>query len=134
MFLILMLIAVCFSLSAQSHIEIKGADTSAVIPIKQLRQANAKFIELKACKEENDSLESQIRVYTGMTNNLKASIKELKQANDLNTSIIAGQKRIIDISSLQLKKASRRAKWLVIERNSIAAALVVLIGKIAFFK
>lgn len=134
MFLCLMPIALCLSLSAQSRIEIKGHDTSAVIPIGDLRIANAKFIELNGCKEENDSLFSQIRAYTGLVNNLKSSITDLKQANKLNEVLLSDKQKIIDLSAQDFKKEVRKGRILRIERNSSAAALFILICKIAFLK
>lgn len=129
-----MLIALYLSLSAQSRIEITGTDTSTVIPIKQLRIVNARFVELKECHEENDSLFSQICNYTGLANNLRSSITDLKEANKLSESIIADKQKIIDISDKELKKNSRKIKFLKLERNSLAAACLVFITKIFIFK
>ncbi len=134
LFLGLMLTALYLYSSAQSRIEIKGTDTSAVIPIGQLRIANAKFVELKGCREENDSLFSQIRAYTGLTNNLRASIIDLKQANTLNTVLLSDKQKLIDLCDQKLKKEVRRGKILMLERNSLAGGLIILIVKIAFFK
>lgn len=134
MFLCLMLTALSLSLSAQSRIEITGTDTCAVIPIVQLRMANAKFVELKECKEENDSLFSQIRTYTGLANNLRSSIMDLKEANRLNEVIISDKQKIIDLSDQELKKASRKSKILKLERNSLGAVCLVLLCKILIFK
>lgn len=133
MFLFLVLTVLYLSLSAQSHIEITGTDTCAIIPIKQLRAVNAKFIELKECHEENDSLFSQIRDYEGITNNLRLSITDLRSANSLNQLIITDQKKIIDISDKELKKNVQRIKFLKIERNSLAGACLLLIGKLLVF-
>lgn len=134
MFLCLVLIALYHSLSAQSRIEIRGTDTSAVIPIAHLRIANARYVELKGCREENDSLFSQIRSYTGLANNLKASIVDMKEANRLNEVLIADKQKIIDISGKELKKSARKVKLLKLERNSAAAVCLILIGKIIVFK
>lgn len=128
------LIALCPFLSAQSRLEIRGTDTSAVIPIQQLRMANAKFIELRQCQEEQDSLQSQIRIYTGMANNLRASISDMKEGNRLNEAIIGNQKKELDISDQQLKKATRKEKSLKLQRNSIAGIFIAVLIKIAFFK
>lgn len=133
MFLSLVLTVLCLYLSAQSRIEVIGRDTMAVVPVQQLRTANAKFVELKQCKEENDSLFSQIREYTGMTNNLRSSVTNLKHAHDLNMAIIADQKKIIDIADQQLKKSTRKQKILKIERNSLAGILVITIAKFLLF-
>lgn len=130
-----MLTALYLSLSAQSpRIEIKGSDTCAVIPIAQLRMANVKFVELDGCREENDSLFSQIRAYTGLTNNLRSSIMELKEVNKLNETLLSDKQKIIDLSAHELKKEVRRGKILRLERNSSLAVIVGLIVKIAFFK
>lgn len=129
-----MLIALCHCLCAQTpHIEISGADTMAVVPLQQVRIANSTTIDLKECQEENDSLYSQIRTYTGMVNNLRSSIKELKTTNDLNTSLMNGQEQIIDICGKQLKKASRSNKLLKWERNGAVIGCLLLIGKLALF-
>lgn len=134
MCLCLGLIALCLSLSAQSRIEINGIDTCAVIPIAHLRMANARYVELKECREENDSLFSQIREYTGLTNNLKASITDLKEANKINEALISDKQKIIDISDKELKKTGRKAKILRLERNSLAGACLILIAKVFIFK
>lgn len=130
-----MLTALYLSSSAQSpRIEIKGTDTCAVIPLAQMRMANVKFVELDGCREENDSLFSQIRAYTGLTNNLRASLTELKEVNKLNETLLSDKQKIIDLSAQELKKEARRGKILRLERNSLAGALAILIIKIAFFK
>lgn len=134
MCLCLGLIALCLSLNAQSRIEINGTDTCAVIPIAHLRMANARYVELKECREENDSLFSQIREYTGLTNNLKASITDLKEANKINEALISDKQKIIDISDKELKKTGRKAKILRLERNSLAGACLILIAKVFIFK
>jgi len=133
MFLFFALIVPCLYLSAQSRIEVIAKDTMAVLPIQQLRMANTKFVELEQCKEENDSLFSQIREYTGITNNLRSSVENLKRANDLNLPIIADQKRIIDITDQQLKKSLRKQKILKIERNCMAGILLITIAKFLLF-
>lgn len=130
-----MLTALYLSSSAQSpRIEIKGTDTCAVIPIAQMRMANVKFVELDGCREENDSLFSQIRAYTGLTNNLRGSIAELKEVNKLNETLLSDKQKIIDLSSQELKKEAHRGKILRQERNSLACALAILVIKMAFFK
>lgn len=135
MFLLLVPIALYLSSSAQSpRIEIRGNDTSAVIPLRDMRIANAKFVELKGCREENDSLFSQVRAYTGLTNNLRASITELKEVNKLNETLLNDKQKIVDLSAQELKREVRRGKILRLERNSLAGALAILIIKIAFFK
>lgn len=129
-----MLIALCHCLCAQSpHIEISGTDTMATVPIQKLRIANANVIALKECQEENDSLGSQIRIYTGLTNNLRSSISELKQANILSASIVSDKDKIIDLCGQQLKKEARKNKVLKLERNTITGALLVLLAKIIIF-
>lgn len=129
-----MWIAFWHTSSAQlPRIEIKGKDTCAVIPIADLRIANIKFIELDGCREENDSLFSKIRIYTGLTNNLKASITELKEVNKLNQSLLADSKKIIDLNAQELKKQARKGRLLRTERNGLVAVVVVLIAKMAFF-
>lgn len=133
MFLFWMLIALCLSSKAQSHIEVNGKDTSAVIPIQQIRIINARYIELKACQEENDSLDSQIRTCTRLTNNLRSSIMELKQANMLSASIVTDKDKVIDLYCQQLKKSARKNKILKLERNIAAIACLILIGKIIIF-
>ena len=134
MYLCLVLIAASLSSSAQSRIEVIGTDTFAVLPLGQLRAANVKFVELRQCREENDSLFSQVRTYTGLANNLKASITDLKEAHRLSEAIIADKQKIIDISDQQLKKAARKARILKLERNSLAGAVLILGAKILFFK
>lgn len=134
MYLFLVLTAAYLSSSAQSRIEVIGTDTFAVLPLGQLRTANVKFVELKQCREENDSLFSQVRTFTGLANNLKASITDLKEAHRLSEAIIADKQKIIDISDQQLKKAARKARILKLERNSLAGALLILGAKILFFK
>ena len=134
MFLCLVLIALSLCLNAQSRIEVSGTDTSAVIPIRQLRMANAKFVELKECREENDSLFSQIRSYTVLTNNLRSSITDLKEANRLNEVLISDKQKIIMILDTELNKATRKSKIFKIQRNCVAAVCLVLIGKILIFK
>lgn len=128
------LTALYLSSSAQlPRIEITGTDTCAMVPIGQLRQANVKFVELDGCREENDSLSSQIRIYTDLTNDLRASITDLKEANKLNESLLKDKQKEIDLSDQQLKKEARKGRIWRLERNGMAAALVILIGKIAFF-
>ena len=134
MFLSLVLIVVCLYLSAQSRIEVHGKDTSAIIPIQQLRIANSKFVELRGCREENDSLFSQIRAYTGLTNNLRASITDLKQVNSLNEGIIANKNKLLDISDQSLKKATRKAKLFETTTYSVGGACLVLIAKMFIFR
>lgn len=129
-----MLTALYLYSSAQSpRIEIKGTDTCAVIPIAQMRMANIKFVELDGCREENDSLFSQIRAYTGLANNLRASITELKEVNKLNVALLSDKQKIIDLNAQEFKKEARKGKILKIERNTIAAACMGLIIKIIFF-
>lgn len=128
-------IALYLSSSAQSpRIEIRGTDTSAVIPIRDMRIANAKFIELKGCRQENDSLFSTIRTYTGQANNLRAAITDLKEVNKLNGTLLSDKQRLIDIKTQELAIEARRVKILKLERNSVVAACLALIIKIAFFK
>lgn len=134
MYLFWVLIAAYCSSSAQSRIEINGTDTFAVITLSELRIANVKFVELRQCWEESDSLFSQIRTYTGLTNNLRSSITDLKEANRLNQAIIADKNIIIGINDQQLKKAARKATGLRLQRNSIAAGCLILLGKVLFFK
>lgn len=129
-----MLIAPWPYLSAQSRIEVVGTDTCAVVPIQQLRTVNVKLLQLKECKEENDSLSSQIRIYTGITNNLRESITDLKAANKLNWQIINDKQKEIDLSDTELKKEGRKSKILKLERNSVAVACLVLLAKIFVFK
>lgn len=134
MYLFLVLTALYLSLSAQPHIEIHGKDTLAVIPYQQLRIANAWHVELQGCKQENDSLLSGMHTYTGLTNNLRASIADLKQANKLNEALLSDKQKIINLDAQELKKQSRNGNILRLERNSITGALIILIVKIAFFK
>ena len=129
-----MLIAPWLYLSAQSRIEVTGTDTCAVVPIQQLRTVNMKMVQLKECREENDSLSSQIRTYTGLTNNLRASIMDLKAANRLDIEIINDKNKVIDISDKELLKEGRKSNILKIERNSVAVACLILIVKIVLFK
>lgn len=130
-----MLTALYLSLSAQSpRIEIKGTDTCAVIPIAQMRLANIKFVELQGCREENDSLFSQIRTYTGLANNLRASVTELKEVNKLNEALLSDKQKIIDLSAQELKQEARKGRILRLQRNSLAGVLAILIIKMAFFK
>lgn len=134
MFFCSMLIALCHSLSAQSRLEIRGTDTSAVIPIQQLRVANARFVELKQCHEEQDSLQSRIRTYTGMANNLRASITDLKEANRLGEAALAVKQKALDISDGQLKASQKQVRNLRWQRNSIAGVCAALLLKIFVFK
>ncbi len=133
MYLFWVLIAACYSSSAQSRIEINGTDTFAVITLSELRIANVKFVELRQCREESDSLFSQVRTYTGITNNLRGAITDLKEANRLNQVLITDKDRIIDLSDQQLKKAARKATILKLERNSLAVGCLLLIGKVLLF-
>lgn len=130
MSLFLMLTALCLCSHAQSRIEIIGTDTSAIIPIQQLRMANAKFVELKGCKEENDSLYSQTRSYQGLTNNLRSAILDLKTANQVNQKLIDDKQSIIALQDKQLVKNKRQIKWLKIQRWGAFAGIVLLTGKI----
>lgn len=134
MYLFWVLIAACYFSSAQSRIEIIGTDTFAVITLSELRIANVKFVELRQCREEVDSLYYQVRTYTGLTNNLRSSITDLKEANRLNQAIIADKNTIIGINDEQLKKAARKASGLKLQRNSIAVGCLILLGKVLFFK
>lgn len=130
MFLFLILTALCLCSHAQSRIEVNGTDTSAVIPIQQLRMANAKFVELKGCKEENDSLYSQTRSYQGLTNNLRSAILDLKTANQLNQKLIDDKQGIIALQDKQLTGNKRQIKWLKIKQWGCFAAIAILTGKI----
>lgn len=134
MYLFSVLIAAYLSSSAQSRIEVSGTDTFAVIPLGQLRTANVKFVELKQCREENDSLFSQVRTYTGLANNLKASIADLKEANRLGEAALAAKQKALAISEEQLKASTRKAGNLRWQRNSLAGAVLILGAKILFFK
>lgn len=133
-FLFLVLIVPSLSLSAQSRIEISGKDTMVVMPLQQLRVANGKFIDLNECREERDSLFSQIRTYTGMVNNLRSSITDLKEANRLNELLLSDKQKIIDISEKQLKKSNRKIKFLNIQRTSLAGVVLIMAAKIFIFK
>lgn len=105
-----------------------------MVPLRDMRIANGKFIELKGCREENDSLFSTIRAYTGQVNNLRAAITDLKEVNKLNGTLLSDKQRIIAIQTQELEKEARRVKILRLERNSLAGAVAILIIKIAFFK
>lgn len=134
MYLFWVLIAAYCSSSAQSRIEINGRDTVAVITLSELRIANVKFVELKQCREESDSLFSQIRTYTGLTNNLRASITDLKEANRLGEAALGAKQKALDISDGQLKASEKKVGNLRWQRNSVAGVCLALILKIAFFK
>lgn len=135
MYCFLALIALCPFLSAQSRIEIRGTDTTVCnVPIIHFRLANVKLVELKQCQEEQDSLASQIRTFTGMANNLRASITDLKEANRLGEAALAVNKKALSISEEQLKASTRKAGNLRWQRNSLAGALLILGAKIIFLK
>lgn len=131
----LMLTALCPFLSAQSFVKIVGTDTTVNgIPIQKMRLANLKFVELEQCQEEQDSLQSRIRTYTGMTNNLRASITDLKEANRLGEAALNAKQKALDISDNQLKGSEKKVGNLRWQRNSVAGVCLALILKIAFFK
>lgn len=134
MFLFLMLIALCASLSAQSRIEVIGADTMATVPIQHLRIANAKILDLKQCNEEITSLFSQTCNYASLVNNLRSSVTELKETNRINEVLLSDKQKIIDLTDKQLKKAARKAKLLKLERNTAAAVTLALLVKMVFFR
>lgn len=125
-----------FLLTAASHgsygqsIELRGKDTVAVIPIKSIRQANVRLVELQECKEERDSLFSQVRTYSGMVANQQWTIADLKNVIALDASLIADKKKISDLTDQQLKKDERRIRLLKVERLGLAGAVAVLVVKI----
>ena len=130
-----MLTALCLtSFAQQEEIKVIGTDTFATVKVQRLREANAKNIELRGCKEENDSLYSQNRSYQGLANNLRSSITDLKEANRLNETLLSDKQKIIDLTDKELKKAGRKAKWLKIQRTSLAGACLVLMAKVFLFK
>ena len=128
-----LLIAHSPSSSAQS-IEVRGKDTVVVLPIAALKQANGKLVELQGCKEERDSLFSQTRTFTGLVNNQRGTIQDLKEAIRLDASLIADKQKIIDLSDKELKKTNRRLRLLKIERAGLLGVVAVLGAKILIFK
>ena len=132
-FLLLILTALCFTSFGQS-IQVIGKDTSAIIPIQNLRQANEHFIQLKECKEENDSLFSQIRTYQGLINNLKSAIEDYKKVFVDDAKLISDKDKIISLSDKELKHNARKTKWLKIERNVLFFATAILSIKIFIVK
>lgn len=131
MFWCLVLTALCLTSFAQ-HEEIKviGADTFATVKVERLREANAKDVELRQCNEVSDSLSSQVRSYTGMTNNLRAAILDLKIANQLNQKLLSDKDDIIIIQDKQIVRNERQIKWLKLQRWAFIAGIVLLTGKI----
>ena len=129
-----MQIAPLVCLYAQPRIEINGGDTSAVITLKSLREANVRFIELSECREEKDSLFSQNRTYKGLVANQKSTILELKEAIKIDAVLISDKQKIIDISDKQLKKSEKKIKLIKLERNSFVVICIVLLSKILIFK
>ncbi len=99
-----------------------------------MRMANAKFVEHTGCKEENDSLQSQVRSYIGLTNSLKSSVVSLKEANTINLALIRDKDLVIDLSLQELKKGQWKEKSLKLQRNSVIGVAAALIVKIIFFK
>lgn len=130
MCLFLMLTVLCLTSRAQSRIEINGTDTSAIIPLQQLRIANAKFVELNECREVNDSLYSQTRSYLGLVNNLRDAITDLKTANQINQKLIDDKQLIISLQDKEIIKSKRQIKWLKIQKWALAGGIVLLTGKI----
>lgn len=129
------LTALCLSSLAQrEEIKIIGTDTFATVKMQRLREANGKHVELNGCKQENDSLFSQVRTYMGSVNNLKASITDLKEVNKLNGTLLSDKQKLIDLKTQELAIEARRVKILRLERNSLAGAVAILLLKIAFFK
>lgn len=124
----------CASLLAQPRLQINGLDTSAIIPIQSLKGANMKFIELKQCKEDKDSLYSLNRTYQGVVANQKSTISELKEAIRLDHIVIYDKQEIIDLTDKQIKKSNQKIKLLKIERNSIIGISIGLIIKIFVLK
>lgn len=114
-------------------IEVRGKDTVAVLPIATLKQANGKLVELQECQEARDSLFSQTRTFTGLVNNQRGTIADLKEAIRLDASLIADKQKIIDLSDKELKKTNRRLRLLKIERAGLLGAIAVWGAKILIF-
>lgn len=130
MCLFLVLTVLCLTSRAQSRIEVNGTDTSAIIPIQQLRIANSKFVELNECREVNDSLYSQTRSYYGLVNNLRDAITEHKTANQINQKLIDDKQLIISLQDKDIIKSKRQIKRLKIQKWALAGGIVLLTGKI----
>lgn len=132
MFCCSMLIALSSFSQSDAKIEVAGTDTFARVPISNIKQANTKFIDLQECEQEKDSLFSQIRAYTGLVNNQRDVIKDLKLVISTDGKLLADKQKLFDLSDLQFKSDLRKIKWLKLERNAFIATSAILVLKIIF--
>lgn len=96
------------------------------VPINQLKQANVKFVELDACKEENEGLKDQVRSYTGLVANKNSTISDLREAITIDAKLLSDKQKIMDLSDKQLKKANRKVKFLKLGVKVLPPVALVL--------
>lgn len=126
----LALTALCACSFAQPRIEVKGSDTSAVVPIGNLRSANVQLAELDECWELNNGFNLQEIDYILQINSLQSSIDDLKTVDDLNRKILAEKENTIALKDKQLAADQRRIKWLKMQRFGLTTAVLLLTGRI----
>lgn len=126
MFSCFLLIVPSIFLFGQQRIEVIGKDTLGCVPINQLKQANVKFVELDACKEENEGLKDQVRSYTGLVANKNSTISDLREAITIDAKLLSDKQKIMDLSDKQLKKANRKVKFLKLGVKVLPPVALVL--------
>lgn len=99
-----------------------------------MKAANSQFVNLSECKEEKDSLRSEIATYNDLINTQKASIKFLKDATDIDSKLLNDKQTVIDLSNKELKNNSRKIKLLKLERGTLIGAVAIAAVKIFIFK
>jgi hypothetical protein len=126
-----MLTALCaISFAQPAHLEVSGKDTSAVLPIESLRNANVKFVQLQETNQLLDSCNMSNVNYMMLANEFESRADQYENALEIDQQIINDKITIIAIKDAEIKKQNRKIKWLKVQRIGLGAAVLLLTGKI----
>lgn len=107
-------------------------DTVCAISIPQVDSVNKAFIMNDKCKEEKDSLNSQINNYETLVEGQDRVIASQEKEIEIQKNISAEKDTIIASDEKLLKKQNRQVKWLKLQRNIFGAGAVLASGILAY--
>lgn len=102
-----------------------NSDTVCAVTIVQLDSINAEHINLLECRELKDSLDSQFKVCEDLVKDQKEIISSQEKEIKIQKDITGEKDKLIVIEEEKNKKLERKAKWLKLQRNILAVAVVV---------
>lgn len=107
-------------------------DTVCAITIPQLDSANKSFVEGDKCKEEKDSLNSQIKNYETLVEGQDTVIASQGKEIDIQKNISAEKDAIIASDEKLLNKQNRQVKWLKLQRTAFSAIAILASGILVY--